>query len=235
MLKKYNNALSDFEMTTLQTWFSEAFTATGFELKFAFDHAHYDIEQDCCRIAHKLKTSHDTDSKIYAMERTLVPTDQKHKIGAFINRISGKDFDFFKNDKMYYVRVNMPSGPHIDELHRKNDYFSSKGFTYLIPLTYSSNIATVAWKNLYDKSSDMEEDKMHYLRKIQPTAEPKEYPDDIKAMLSHCINVIDTWELENHVTWEKGSLIEFSAGQVHCSSNFRPYHEYKDYVLWHIY
>ena len=234
MLKKYSNVLADFETETLQTWFDEALASTGFELKFPFDDPYYDRDKDCFGITHKLNNPHHIDSIIYAMERTLVPPDQKYRIGTLINKITGKDFDFVRNDGMYFVRVKIPSAVHIDELVRGDEYKSSKGFTYLIPLTYSDNIATVAWKNIYNKLGDMNEDKMHYLQKIRPTAKPKEYPDNIKAMLSHCIDVVDYWELENYVTWEKGSLIELCAGQVHCSSNFRLYHEYKDYILWHI-
>ena len=234
MLKKYNNVLSDFELGILKTWFDEALAKTGFELKFSFEDPYYDRDKDVFKIKHKLADPHHPDSQIYSMERTLVPNDQKYRIGTLINKITGKNFDFVKNEGMYYVRVRIPSAVHIDEVYIGDNFISSKGFTYLIPLTYSDNIATVAWKNIYDKISDMNEDKMHYLHKVKPTEEPKEYPDEIKAMLSHCIEVAGGWELENYVTWEKGSLIEFCAGQVHCSSNFRPYHNYKDYILWHI-
>jgi hypothetical protein len=224
---KYAAALNNEELQVLRSWFDEALDKTGFEKKFSFKYEYYDIETDILQLKDK--------NVIYEMERTRVSYFQAKHVCELIKSITGyKNLIELDFAGMFFVRVHLPSGLHIDEL--KDDALkpvSTTGYTFIIPLTYSKNISTVGFKKSYDSLKKMLDEMNNYNSNNFKTTSEKNIDPMVHKLTNHVNHAVPYFEYKNHVTWEKGSLIEFSAGQVHCSSNFRPYHEYKDYVLWH--
>jgi hypothetical protein len=216
MLKKYEHVFSEDELQIFRFWFDQALEQTGFENKFSFEVNNYNFETDVLNLNNK--------NVSYCMERSKLTKIQKNEISLKIMSIVNKKFKDISAEGMYFVRVNIPSFLHIDEMKPQKIYASKSAYTYIIPLTFSDNISTVAFREQFDSNKEFEafKNKTDNVRSNEP-----------QNLISH-VSYEHVFTFENHVTWDKGCLIEFTAGQVHCSSNFRPYHNYKDYILWHI-
>lgn len=130
-------------------------------------------------------------------------------------------------ETVFFVRCYNPTAIHVDV----DD--TSPGHTYMIPLTFNTDIKTVVFKN----NTTLAEFKQLISRHSKIPFKPKHNLSETINM-DHCWgakpNIVDVLELDGYAEWTKGSIIKFLRQQIHSSSNFKTLGlEYKDYVLCH--
>jgi hypothetical protein len=177
------------------------------------------------------------NDKPLAMERTSISKINKiWPIKNYIFNIIKSVLPIKDEPSIIFTRVHLPSSIHTDVDEREDP-----GYTVIIPLTFHDSIKTVAWDNQFKSPKELNIYKKAIINKIYKIVtinDHDEVPADIDLRhceVSHNHDKLFPHYLQNctYAEWNQGDVITFNRRQAHCSSNFRNYLPYKDYILAH--
>ena len=130
---------------------------------------------------------------------------------------------------IYYVRSFYPIGLHTDTNEREKS-----GTTYMIPLTYNTNIKTIAWHGAAT-NEEFKELSERFINHPEQFEKKSNISEEVN--LTNCWvgdrNIVDYLDIEGVASWERGSVVAFPRAMLHASNNYKKIVDYKDYILIH--
>lgn len=151
-----------------------------------------------------------------------------NKVIEILRKYAGPEEDL-ETLPMWASVADFPIGVHADV--PEDDI---PGNTFLIPLTFNENIKTVIWKPLMGLTKidefikDFGENGLRYPKKSNTTTQ---------VDVTHCWlskpSIANAMELDGIATWNKGTIIKFDRRQPHASNNWKPFVDYKHYIVIH--
>ena len=235
MLKIYTNVISEDKILEIKDAFNIVQNDIGLNDKFYIDDDRVlDTYKNMLSGQQYPDILYD-NGKPLTMERTPINRISKiWPIKHYIFNVIKSVLSLTYEPSIIFTRVHLPSNVHADV-----DIREEPGYTLIIPLTFHNSIKTVVWDNQFKSPAELQNYKKAIIKKIHKTFnEHDEIPSDID--LRHCEvsynhDKLFPKYLQNGVfaDWEQGNIIVFNRRQAHCSSNFRNYLPYKDYILVH--
>lgn len=244
MLTVHNNAVSAEFLADIISAFARIETDIGLEEKFYLEDSSGKILQRFKEIIDPPEFVCD-NGRVLIMERThslqySPGLGWLRKINKEIIKLVTPLANIKSEISPIFTRVHLPSSLHVDL-----DGSAVSGYTVIIPLTFHPSIKTVAWSNQFESMQDLT-DWSNETR--DPCAginnhlagldgiDLRHCGIDLNLPFTHCPNHPDwpgylvdpQWG-----AWEPGNVIVFNRNALHCSSNFRNYLPFKDYILIH--
>lgn len=218
MLEIFENAITDSELDYLNSEFNKLKTTRLFKDEIYYiDHA-------------------DTLKEMYEQNETVVQQCRfklnglpiGNKVVEILRRFANNEDDI-KTLPIWASVAEFPIGIHADV---PENYFP--GNTFLIPLTFDDNIKTVVWKPLLGLNllnnliQDFGKNGESY-----PIKSTTSKQVDVKHCWLSTPTIVDAMELDGIASWKKGTLIKCDRRQPHASNNWKPFVDFKHYIVIH--
>lgn len=214
MLSTYNNIIGDADIDYIKKEFAQLFDNTVIDDKRYINHI------DTIRDVFK-----STENQLLQQERINV---NFLPVGKYIRNLLNAIINVADHTEIYFIRAYYPVGIHADA-----DKYTT-GKTILIPLTFSTDIKTLIFKE-----TGTNQDFSNFVNQF--INNPKQFKRS--NLLSRTLNLKNCWfgtpsltdflNVDGIVDWNPNVVMIFDRMQFHGSNNYKDVVDSKDYVLIH--